>query len=297
MAEQFTSYGTLQDNGEEVPNPAGERLNSWITQFVAGYTLTPRLAAQINLPLIGRAYRRQETSSVVNGDETGIGDMALLLTGAPLSLVTQEIVARWSATFGLKFPTGNSRRLKEEVSELQPPESADDPFNGHTPPSLVKYHTSPDGGAVPSGVHGHDLALGSGSTDAVLGTQLFGSWQRLFVTGEVQYAIRTEGSFGYEYANDLIWSGGPGVFGVLEHDFTLGLQAIVSGEAKGTDTVNGAPTDDTARTALYVGPEIVLTWGTSAGFDFAFDQSVVQNNSGLQVVPDYRFRAGLTWRF
>ena len=73
----------------------------------------------------------------------------------------------------------------------------------------------------------------------MLGTQLFASWRRLYFNGVMGYAIRTEGSFGYQYANDLTWSGGPGVFCILEHDFTTGLQATISGESKGNDTLNG----------------------------------------------------------
>ena len=294
MAEQYTIYGTLQDNGHEVPNPAGERLNSFITQFVAGYTFTPWLAAQANLPIIGREYRRQEANGVVDGDESGLGDLSLLALAVPFSDVTENTVIRWSLTAGLKLPTGNSRRLKEEVPSSS--SNPDDPFNGHPPPRAIKYHnTGPT--SVPSGIHGHDLALGSGSTDFVLGTQFFSSWRRAYVSGTVGYVVRTEGSFGYEYANDLTWIGGPGVFAVLEHDFTLGLQAAISGESKGNDDLKGVAQTDTARTGVYVGPQLQFTWGTSLGADLGLDVSVVQNNSGLQAVPDYRFRGGFTWRF
>jgi hypothetical protein len=297
VAEQFTGYGTLQNNGDEVPNPAGERLNSSITQFIGGYTFAPWLAAQVNLPIIGREYRRQEAGGVVNGDESGLGDMSLLATAFPFSNVTENSVMRWSLTGGLKLPTGNSRRLKEELMTSEPVDNPSDPFNGRPPPKRwVKYHNT-GSGTPPSGVHGHDLALGSGSTDAVLGTQLFGSWRRVYVAGAVQYVIRTAGSFGYEYANDLTWSGGPGVFAILEHDYTMGIQAVISGESKGNDNLNGVSQDDTARTGVYAGPELVFTWGTSLAANFAVDLPFVQNNSALQIVPDYRLRGSLTWRF
>lgn len=296
VAQQYTIYGTLQSSGHEVPNPAGERINSFITQFVAGYTFLPWLAAQINLPVIGREYRRKETNGVIDGDSTGIGDMSVLAIAVPFSNQTENTVVRWSVSGGLKLPTGNPDRLKEELVASQPAGNPDDPFNGHPPPQAIKYHNGGPG-SVPSGVHGHDLALGSGSTDGVLGTQLFASWRRLYFNGVMGYAIRTEGSFGYQYANDLTWSGGPGVFCILEHDFTTGFQATISGESKGNDTLNGTTEDDTARTGVYVGPELVFTYGTSLGASIALDVSVVQNNSALQIVPDYRFRGGFTWRF
>lgn len=295
LAQQYTIYGTLQNNGHEVPNPAGERINSFITQFIAGYTVTPWLAAQINLPLIGREYRRLESKGIVNGDSTGLGDLSLLAIAVPFSNQTENTVIRWSVSGGLKLPTGNPNRLKEELASLSSGDP-NDPFNGHPPPKRAKYHNT-GSGSVPSGVHGHDLALGSGSVDGVVGTQLFASWRRLYFNGVMGYALRTEGSFGYEYANDLTWSGGPGIFCILDHDFTTGFQATISGESKGNDNLIGTPQDDTARTGVYAGPELIFTSGTSLGASIGLDMSVVQNNSALQIVPDYRFRGGFTWRF
>jgi len=270
IAEQYTSYDTEQLNGTKVGNPAGEYLNSYITQLLVAYNFTPRLGAQLNVPVISRVYRRQEENGVVDGDESGIGDLSLLANGVLFSDVTDTSVMRWSAFGGLKLPSGNSHRLKEELMEH---------------------------GDVQSGVHGHDLALGSGSTDVVLGSQAFGSWNRLFASGTVGYVIRTSGSFGYHYANDLTWNTGPGVFALLEHDYSLGIQAALSGESKGKDTLNGVTADDTARTGAYIGPSVNFTWGASLAAEAAVDIPFVQNNSAFQIVPDYRLRFGGTWTF
>src|SRR5436190_6938404 len=43
LAVQYTHYGTLQDDGHEVPNPHDESLDSVITQLFFGYQLTPRI--------------------------------------------------------------------------------------------------------------------------------------------------------------------------------------------------------------------------------------------------------------
>jgi len=272
VAEQYASYNTLQRGGVEVANPAGERLNSSIAQFLLGYNFTPRLGVQLNLPLIARSFRRQEATAIVNGDEAGIGDVSLVGNFLAISDVTEESVIRVSLLGGLKLPSGNSRRIKEELSE-------------------------PQDGMVDSGIHGHDLALGSGSVDGIIGAQLFSSWNRLFVSGVVQYLLRTEGDFDYAYADDLMWSGGPGGYVWLADEFSLGLQAILAGESKGNDTLAGVKATDTAITALYAGPGMTFTWGTSLGADFAADLPVVRNNSALQIVPDLRLRGGLTWHF
>jgi hypothetical protein len=296
MAEQFTSYNTLQRDGEEVANPAGEWLNSTITQFVAGYNFTPRLGLQVNVPLISRYFRRQEAAGIVHGDETGIGDLSLLANYEAYSDVTENGVVRLNLIGGFKLPSGNSHRLKEELAEPdgaaafdQVPERFQLGFGIH--------HGSEGDTEPPSGIHGHDLALGSGSLDGVFGAQLFWSWQRLFLQSAIQYVVRTQGSFEYQYADDLMWNGGPGAFVLISHDYTVGLQAVLSGESKGKDTLAGVPADDTAITALYAGPGLLFTWGTSLGAELAGDIPVVQNNSALQIVPDYRVRGGFTWRF
>jgi len=303
-AEQFSSYNTLQVEGHQVENPAGERLNSFITQFLVGYNFTPRLGLQLNLPVIGRSFRRQEANGIVNGDETGIGDMSLIGSFAAYSDVTEQSVIRWTLLGGLKLPSGNSHRLKEELSEPQSQSTADLSAGAvrarplHEIPIDTPTSSETDSGAeVMSGIHGHDLALGSGSTDGVIGTQVFASWQRAFVSAAVQYALRTEGSFGYTYANDLIWNGGPGVFAFLTHEYTVMFQAVVSGESKSNDSLNGVSATDTAITALYAGPGVSVTYGTTLGADIEADLPAFQHNSALQAVPDYRIRGGVTWRF
>ena len=79
ISEQFTHFATLQDNGNEVPNPTGQYLNSSITQLVSGYQITSRFALQINVPLIYREFKRPEGFQIQEGTVSGLGDMSLLL--------------------------------------------------------------------------------------------------------------------------------------------------------------------------------------------------------------------------
>src|SRR5262245_6146025 len=46
LAVQYTHFGTLEENGHEVPNPAGESLDSVITQVVLAYRFVPRFGLQ-----------------------------------------------------------------------------------------------------------------------------------------------------------------------------------------------------------------------------------------------------------
>jgi hypothetical protein len=155
---------------------------------------------------------------------------------------------------------------------------------------------------VQSGIHGHDIALGSGSVDGIVGAQVFATWRRAFATAAVQYVARTVGAFGYQYANDLLWETGPGAYLLLGDDlygapYTFGAQVVFSGETKGTDTLKGMTEPDTGITALYLGPALRFTWGVHLAAEIGADLPVLQNTTQLQIVPDYRLRGGVSWRF
>ena len=82
-----------------------------------------------------------------------------------------------------------------------------------------------------------------------------------------------------------------------KHNYTLGLQAVVAGEAKGRDTFEGEKAEDTGVTAVYLGPQINFTWGERFSASMGADLPVSIRNTALQTVPDYRLRAALTWHF
>ena len=263
VAEQFTRFGMFQSGGHDAANPDGEYVNSLISQAFVGYNINDRFGLQFNVPFIYRDYGKDG----VHASESGIGDVSLIGNVRLYQKLTKDVTFRWTALGGLKFPTGSSDKL--------------DP-------------AEPDFAA---GIGGHDLALGSGSYDGLVGTGFFARWKRLFVTGAMQYAIRTEGDFGYQFANDWTWLGGPGVYLLMRDDCTLTLQAAVSGESKGQDTINGTATDDTAVTSVFLGPQLNFTWAGRLSVQLAGDLPVSIASSGDQIVPDYRVRAAVVWRF
>jgi hypothetical protein len=299
IAQQYTSFDTLQLDGDEIDNFDNERLQSSITQFVVGYTLNPRVQVGVSVPLISRHYRRTTPTGRESGDETGIGDIALLTRWALVQRMFDETLLNLDVTLGVKLPTGDTDRLGEETPP-EPASVADAATDGKTdkarPDGAVQPRHSGPGGAI-SGVHGHDLTLGTGSVDFLFGASLFTNWKRAFFSGSVQYMVRHEGDYDYRYANDLQWEAGPGAYALLHHDYTLAVQAEVTGESKGKDEQNGVKVDDTAITALYVGPKLAFTYKTFTNAEIAFALPVIQNTTDLQIVPDYRLRAAWTWRF
>ena len=277
VAEQFTHYGTLQEEGRKVPDDLNQHLDSSISQLFVGYNFTDRLGVQVNLPIIYRSFQRADDSGEVErGSESGIGDTSVIANFLAYRKATKKFTFAWTVHGGVKFPTGDSDRLKEELDELTAP---------------------PPPGAQESGIHGHDLALGSGSVDGLIGTGLFARRQRWFLAANAQYTIRTKGDFDYRYANDLTWWGGPGVFLALREDYTVALQLNVSGESKGRDTFQGEKADDTGITSVFLGPQVSVTWGERFSAEVGADLPVSIDNTALQSVPDYRVRAAVNWRF
>ena len=259
-AGQYTSFGTLQTDGRVAPND-GEYLRSFTSQFFAGYNFNDRVGLQLNVPVIARSFG----SNAGRGTESGLGDVSLIGNLRLYQKTGDRFTFTWTALGGLKLPTGDSRRLG-----------------------------GPDFAA---GIGGHDLALGSGSYDGVVGTGVSAQGVRFFVNASAQYAIRTEGDFGHRYANDLTWSGGPGVILLSTDRAKLGLQFLVSGEGKGRDTVHGVPDQDSAASAIYVGPQWSFAWNNRLSAQFGADLPVNYSNTGTQVVVDYRLRAAIHWRF
>jgi hypothetical protein len=291
VGEQFTHFATVQVNGHEVSNPTGQREESSITQLVAGYTFNQRFGLQLNVPFIYRYYKRPEGFDIQRGAVSGLGDVSLLAKFVVFHTESNSrngdgadgkdsVGKSGGADFamsavllgGVKLPTGDSSRIKEE------------------------FHESEVEGAPESGIHGHDLTLGTGSYDGIFGAQISLRYRDAFFEAETQFTLRGASHYSYHFANELSWSGGPGWYLVRRDDRLLGLQFVLSGESKDTDRFQGKVAEDTGVTSLYLGPRALASFGRYSG-EVGLDIPTIMNNTKLQVVPDYRIRAGFSVRF
>ena len=202
-----------------------------------------------------------------------MGDIALLGRFIAFNKAEEEYTVSVSLLGGVEFPTGDSDRLREERDEVEAP------------------------GAPPSGVHGNDLALGSGSFDAIVGAAASARWRRLLFSADVQYFIRTRGDFGYRFGNEVSVSGGPGVYLLLAEEHTLAVQAAISYESKARDLIDGTKRNDGIVTAWYASPGVIFTRGEHFSATANVDIPLSIDNRAFQVVPDYRIRGGVTWSF
>jgi hypothetical protein len=273
VAEQFTRFGSLQIDGQTAAND-GEHINSFNSQVFVGYNFNGRFGLQLNLPVIHRDYSRQFTSvddghtySPQSHSQTGLGDLSLVGNFRAYEFVGEQLTFNWTLLGGIKLPTGGT-------GELNP--------------------ANPD---FATGIGGHDLTFGSGSVDGIVGTGFSARWEKVFLAASMQYSIRSSGAFDYQYANDWTWSGGPGVYLLLNERRSLTLQAIVSGESKGADTAQGVATDDSSVTSVFLGPQISFTWSDKISIQAGADLPVSIATTGNQLVPDYRIHGAVTWRF
>src|SRR5437588_2812073 len=245
----------------------------------------------MNLPLIYREFKRPDGFQIDRGTVSGLGDISLLLKtvlfhyassarrsfefeGKNPVAVEHEPDFTVSAILltGIKFATGDSSRLEEEFHEVEIP------------------------GAPESGIHGHDLTLGTGSYDGIFGEQTALRYRNIFFETNIQFTLRGDGAHQYHFANDLNWSGGPGYYFVRQRDVIVGLQLVISGEHKDVDRFRGKPAEDTGITSNFLGPRIIASWRRWSA-ELGVDLPVSIDNTALQVVPNYRLRGGISLQF
>jgi hypothetical protein len=290
VSEQFTDYGKLQQDGSKVPNEEHQRMAASQTTFAVAHDFTDRFSAQINIPYLNRRFSRLHDGERQQGTEAGIGDLSILALYSPYRFSDGDNNVVVQLFGGIKLPTGDADRLQEEQEEHE--EVAEEEHEEHL---HALRHAGEDHDL--SAVHGHDLALGSGSFDFPFGAAVFAQSGRFFVDGLAQYILRTEGDHDYEYADDLQWNVGPAYYILLEHELTLALKLRLSGEYKGKDTgPDGSKAGDTSMNQMFVGPELLLNSGAVSAF-VGYDAPVRSENSGVQTVANYRIRAGLNVRF
>lgn len=295
LSEQYTAQDTLQFEGHHSRNSLlrSAFLDSSITHIVPGYNFSPRFGLSINLPYVYREFRRTELSlgspfaplpplRFVNerGSIHGVGDTALVGRGTIFqkSAMTYSVILNVLA--GIKFPTGDTARLEDEVAQER---------------LLQQWYGLRHNHAF-GGVHQHDLTLGTGSYDGVFGVTGNFRSQRFFLSLQAQYYLRSE-ALEYQIGDLTIVSGGPGVYALLLDRCTLSVQANVFYENQNSDLALGQVNNQTGFTAWYMGPQLSFTWGEHFSANAAVDLPLRIYNHGYQSVLDYRIRAGMSWKF
>ena len=273
-SEQFTRFGTVWNGSQRLPNPVDQYLDSSITQFAIGYTQGGVWRVQATLPYIHRSYLRPDHADIEHGAVSGIGDATL--SGHIFAWRHNGEGQHFSLGLlgGIELPTGNADHLGDELNE-----------------DVHEHANFPE-----SGVHGHDLALGSGSTDYLGGVDVAWEHGRWFAGGNLQYKWRRPGKFGYRIADEVSWEAGPGYRFLSSETDSFSAQILLSAEHKGFDTLAGETQTDTASSARYIGLRFSGQRGRHFLAESSIEVPVWRRTSDTMVVPDYRIRASITWR-
>jgi hypothetical protein len=288
MSEQFTSYRTVRYGGDPL---RGTILNdafreTSISHVVPAYNFSSVFGVSLNVPIVHHDFSRfelQPTAIVTEkGSTWGLGDVSLIGRWTAFHWGGMKSSLVFNVLGGVKFPTGDSDRIQDEV---QRGEAFTRIFGGNGHQHEV------------GGVHEHDLTLGSGSFDGLVGVSLSARHGRWFLSGLGQYYWRTEGEASFKFGNEWMINGGPGVFVLLDEQYTLSLQANCGYDSLARDDFLGSKSNNTGMTAWYLGPLVTMTWGEHFSANAGVDLPLSITSNGLQNVPDYRVHAGMTWRF
>lgn len=277
-SEQFTRYDQLRLQGHRVDDDVGQFLQSSVTQLIVGYGFSERFSAQLALPVIDRLYRRPNFNAPTEeGTEGGPGDVTVIASYAPLLQFGERSTLAGRLYAGIKLPTGNSDRLEEELP----------------PPSIIGSKAEDH----LSGIHGHDLALGSGSTDFLFGASIRAGMRHWLTRAEVQYAYRRRGDFGYRFGDDVQWGMDVGRYLLLADERTLAALIAAEGEYKKFDDLDGVQADDSHSGGWMLGPKLQFTWRSRLSAELAGLLPVQTFNTELQVTAGYRIQAAVGYRF
>jgi hypothetical protein len=278
LASQYINSHTLQFESQEFKVPNQEFLETSITHVVPGFNFNRDLGVSLNVPIVRKDFRLYDPGAVVPRDEKseGIGDLSLIARWTPFSLQKMTHGFRVNLLAGVKLPSGDTRYLRQDVAQ-------------NTALGLGHNHAF-------SGVHLHDVTLGTGSVDGVFGVTTYSRWKRFMATTEAQYYLRTE-ALGFRFGDTVMLSGGPGFYLVTKPNFTLNLQAV--GRFENTESsYYGAKIDtETGMREIYIGPQMTVTVGQHFSAQAGGDIPLDMRNRGLQVTPDYRVHASVSWSF
>jgi len=274
LYEQVTWFDTAKDEGQRIDNTYGQWEHSSTTQAIIDYRFSDAFSLTAFIPYISRSYRRIDNGATDSGTVAGVGDSSLLLSYRPYRHFDGDGAAQASLQIGVKVPTGDASQLKGE----EPGSTVGD----QDPNSLVG---------------GHDVALGDGAWDVELGANGIARLGRWFASTQAFFIYHTEGAYFYRFANELSGGVSIGYFLVMDMRNHLGLQLNLTGDTKGHDWVAGQETPDTANHNVFLGPELTMRWRADLTAMIGFDLPLYEHNSDAQLVPTWKARAALGWRF
>jgi len=353
----FTRHAELDQriDGTRKSDNMGEELDSFIHQLSLSYAPSSRFSLHLNLPYYDREYTRLESGSLTRDKESGFGDLSAYVRLPVFRSSNRDRRFKVTAIVGVKAPTGNTDRLREDHdhgghsrssshdshdsdaghnshdedthmegehedgdshSDAEPSSHDHDEHRTHDADEHSTHsdeHSSSkemthsghmDTAAESSGhahsdesaIHAHQLALGSGSWDAIVGLRADYEQGLWFADAMALGYIRTEGDHDYHYADDLYLSSHVGRVLHRTPVSELRLRGGILGEFRDADEQGGVSIDHSEFTAYYAQGTLIYSAGALSG-ELGIDLPIEQESGAPSLVPESRIRASFGVNF
>jgi hypothetical protein len=282
----------------DAPSDGGHDFESASLQLLISHRLNSSWSVQASVPYLDRELDGES--------ESGLGDASIIGVYNVYESRGEQRAVRVDIYGGLKMPTGDSDRLKEE----QAVDEGGGEEHAHAQKSLARHageHHDEEEMAEPADDHaaehhaahsdGHHLALGSGSWDPIAGAIVRVDQEAWRFSADIQYVLRTEGDYDFEYGDGL-FARAAALHNVADsEEMSVHLGVAVSAEWSDDNEVDGVTQDGSGKEAGYVGPIIQVNMGESVALSASLDLPVYNEDDGLSGAADYRVRAGFAGMF
>lgn len=283
LHEQFTKFNFIGTKDEEHSEDT-KAFNSTVLSAV--HDITKDLGFQLNIPFNTRNYRIKDHERFYSENDSGVGDISLGINYSPFNLRTKKLLASMTVYAGLKLPTGETGSI-----------SSEDNNSDHEHSDFDEHKFASHGAPIASATGGRILSIGTGSVDYLLGASFAFKSENLLWLNSLQYTLRTEGDFDYQFANDFVWSTGPGMFIYEKERSRLAIRVVLSGEHKGNDRKANVEIIDSSASNIYLGPEVTATLNNNWSTMFACDVPTYRDRTETTLIPDWRLKASLAYYF
>ena len=276
--ERYTLLDEVYKGTEKVKNP-GAREEFWTAEFTGFYGVTEDLMLLGVIPykktkLDGHLHVHAdgdiEVHSDMKGEQSGLGDIALLGRYTFFKTHTIDTTTTIAGLLGVKLATGKTDGKTEDGAEF---------LDSH-------------------------LQLGTGSTDYLVGLSLSHAIQKFSLSANLLGIIATEGKAGntkHQFGNMLNYD----ITAKYRiHPYELAPTAAqlfvaigVNGETREREKENGAEVINSGGSTLYASPAIQLTLPPHWVAEIQYQHPIYHNLYGTQLAEDYRFVGGVTYLF
>jgi len=278
VSERYTLLNSVYKGTEEITNP-GAKEEYWTTEITGFYGITEDLMLFGVVPykktkLDGHLHVHSDGDIEVHrdmkGEESGIGDVAVLGRYTFFKTHTIDATTTVAGLLGIKFPTGKTDGKTADGAEY---------LDSH-------------------------LQLGTGSTDFLIGFSLNHAVQKVSLSANVLGIITTEGDAGttkHRYGNALNYDITVR-YRIHPYEFApaasqLFLALGINGETREREKENGIEVANSGGSTVYASPAIQLVLLPHWIAEIQYQHPIYHNLYGIQMGEDYRFTGGVTYLF